>query len=388
VIGTTLAEQQNFDPAPKFMANPQPIGSPRPRHANELEVAEELCIALAAATNGEIVSRRAEIAFDNSHRLDLLLTLRVGEYSAEVAVETVRNAYPRDVQAAIWRLNEYQLSSKDRKDVIPLVAAEWLSPGAREMLRKRGIGYFERNGNLYLQHGSWLVNIEKPEREAAKRGITSLFTDAREMVVHALLVDRKKWLTGGELAEISQTSQYTCSVVLQELERREWSESSGSGRTLRRRLSRPRALLDDWAEHWKKRRDDSTRWYSFADHPKLLLSRLTDEINKAGVSFPWAFTGTSAANVYAPLLTGTDTADILVPPGCAKDLAKALQLKPAEKGANVTLIERDGTSLQFRDLHPDYPAYFASPFILYLDLLDGRGRNKELAENVLTRLDL
>lgn len=370
------------------MVNPRQIGSSGARYAYESEVADELCAALVASTNGQILSRRAEIEFDDGHRLDLLVTLRVGEYSAEVAIETVRNAYPRDVQAAIWRLNEYQFSSQDRKDVIPLVAAESLSPGARDMLRKRGIGYFERNGNLYLQHGSWLVNIEKPDREAAKRGVTSLFTDAREMVVHALLVNRKKWLTGGELAEISQTSQYTCSVVLQELERREWSESNGSGRTLRRRLSRPRALLDEWAEHWNKRRDETTRWYFFTDRPKLLLERLTYEIHKAEVSFPWAFTGTSAANVYAPLLTGADTSDIVVPQGRAKDLAKVLGLKPAEKGANVTLIERDGTSLQFRDLHPEYPSYFASPFILYLDLLDGRGRNKELAENVLAQLDL
>ena len=380
--------QQNCHFHLKYMVNPQSIGSPGARYAYESEVADELCSALAAATNGQILSRRTEIEFNDGHRLDLLVSLRVGEYSAEVAVETVRNAYPRDVQAAIWRLNEYQFSSQDRKDVIPLVAAEWLSPGARDILRKRGVGYFERNGNLYLQHGRWLVNIEKPEREATKRGITFLFTDAREMVVHALLVNREKWLTGGELAEISQTSQYTCSVVLQELERREWSESNGSGRTLRRRLSRPRALLDEWAEHWKKRRDETTRWYFFTDRPKRLLERLTDEIDKAKVSFPWAFTGTSAANVYAPLLTGTDTSDIIVPSGYAKDLAKLLGLKPAEKGANVTLVERDGTSLQFRDLHREYPSYFASPFILYLDLLDGRGRNKELAENVLAQLDL
>jgi hypothetical protein len=351
-------------------------------------VADELCTALAAATNGQILSRRAEIEFNDGHRLDLLVTLRVGECSAEVAVETVRVAYPRDVQAAIWRLNEYQFSVKDQTGVIPLVAAESLSPGARDLLRKHGIGYFERNGNLYLQHGGWLVNIEKPEREVTKRGATSLFTDAREMVVHALLMNRKKWLTGGELAELSQTSQYTCSVVLQELERREWSESNGSGRTLRRRLSRPRELLNAWAEHWKKRRDETTRWYFFTDRPKLLLMHLTYAIDASGVSFPWAFTGTSAANVYAPLLTGTDTSDIVVPPGRAKDLAKVLGLKPAEKGANVTLIERDDTSLQFRVLHPEHPSYFASPFILYLDLLDGRGRNKELAENILAQLDL
>lgn len=374
---------------PKIMANPRLNGGHVGRHAYELAVADELCTALASATQGQIVSRRTEIAFESNHRLNLLLTLRVDEYFAEVAVETVRNAYPRDVQAAIWRLNEFQISSRERTDIISLVAAESLSPGARDMLRKRGIGYFERNGNLYLRHGNWLVDIENLEPEVARRDVTTLFTEAREMVVHALMVNRHRWLTGGELAEISQTSQYTCSVVLQELERREWSESIGSGRTLRRRLSKPRALLDDWAEHWGTREDERTRWYWFVDQPQLLLSRLTCEIDKVGVSFPWAFTGTAAANIYAPLLTSTDTTDILVPPGCGKDLAVALRLKPAGTGANVTLIERKRTSLQFRDPHPDYPlSYFASPFILYLDLLDGRGRNRELAGNVLIRLDL
>ena len=47
-----------------------------------------------------------------------------------------------------------------------------------------------------------------------------------------------------------------------------------------------------------------------------------------------------------------------------------------------------GASLLFRDVQQEYPAYFASPFMLYLDLLDGRGRNRELAQQVLEKLEL
>ena len=244
------------------------------------------------------------------------------------------------------------------------------------------------NGNLYLRWHQWLLDIQRPERASARKDITALFTDSREMVVHALLTHRNEWLTGGELAKMAHTSAYTCSVVLQELERREWSESSGAGRTLRRRLTKPRQLLDAWAEHWTKRKEQRTRWYFFADRPNLLLTHLTYKIDTGGFSFDWAFTGTAAANVYAPLLTSVDTAEIIVPPGRAEQLAKTLQLKPADKGANVTLVERTGASLLFRNVHPEYPSYFASPFILYLDLLDGRGRNKELAQHVLERLEL
>lgn len=362
------------------------------RLAYEAEVAEELCAALAEATSGQIVTRQAEQLTGDGTRLDLLITLLAGGKSADIAVATLRRAYPRDIREAVWKLDEYKLASEGRRDLITMVAAESLSPGARDLLRKRGIGYFERNGNLSLRWRNWVINIERPDQASPRKEANSLFTDAREMVVHALLVHQNEWLTGGELAYMTQSSSYTCSVVLQELERREWCESSGAGRTLRRRLTKPRQLLDAWAEHWTKRKEQRTRWYSFADRPEVLLTHLPYKLNKSGVSFDYAFTGTAAANVYAPLLTSVDAAEIIIPPGHAEQLAKTLQLKPADKGANVTLVERGGASLLFRELRsvrPDeYPSYFASPFILYLDLLDGRGRNKELAQHVLERLEL
>ncbi|CAI8694437.1 type IV toxin-antitoxin system AbiEi family antitoxin [Burkholderia sp. IT-111MI5] len=358
----------------------------------EAEVADELCAALAEATDGQIVTRQAEQPTGDGLRLDLLITLLAGGKSADIAVETLRHAYPRDIREAIWRLDEYKLASERPQDLLTMVAAESLSPGARDMLRKRGIGYFERNGNLFLRWRNWFINIERPEQASARKAVTALFTDAREMVVHALLEHRNEWITGGDLAYMTKSSSYTCSVVLQELERREWCESVGAGRTIRRRLIRPRQLLDAWAEHWTKREEQRTRWYSFADRPEVLLTHLSHKLSKSGVSFDYAFTGTAAANLYAPLLTSVDTAEIIVSPGHAEQLAKTLQLKPADKGANVTLVERTGASLLFRDLRgvrPDeYPSYFASPFILYLDLLDGRGRNKELAQHVLERLEL
>lgn len=42
----------------------------------------------------------------------------------------------------------------------------------------------------------------------------------------------------------------------------------------------------------------------------------------------------------------------------------------------------------FRTEVPGTSACVASPLIIYLDLLDGRGRNKELAQHVLEQLHL
>jgi len=105
------------------------------------------------------------------------------------------------------------------------------------------------------------------------------------------------------------------------------------------------------------------------------------------VDYPWAFTGAAAANVYAPLLTSTEGAEIIVPRGYADKMADRLGLKPVSRRANVTLIEREPASLLYRYMRSDQPVFFASPYILYLDLLDGRGRNKELAQHIRERLE-
>lgn len=357
-----------------------------PEATDKADLVDQLCGALEEATGGQISNRWSEWGNGKKHRLDLILDLVADDQVAHIAVELLKNGYPRDIREAVWQLDEYKLATDN--EPITLVAAEFLSPGAKELLRQRGVGYFEGNGTLYLKWQHWLINIERPRKAKRRKGAPSLFTNAREKVIHALLVNRNQWLTGSELAELAETSTFTCSKVLEELELREWCESDGAGRTRRRRLIQAGKLLDAWADAWVSRKDARSRWYAFESSSGSLLMHLTYQMERSEASTPWAFTGAAAANVYAPLLTRVDTAEIIVPKGQAQQLANALELKPAEKGANVTLVERDGASLLFRDLHPDYPSYFASPFILYLDLLNGRGRNKELAQHVREKLEL
>ncbi|RKP46147.1 type IV toxin-antitoxin system AbiEi family antitoxin [Pararobbsia silviterrae] len=365
---------------------------PRPkmtRQAYEREMAAALDSALRDATAGHLTTRHVANSSAKHSLVDVVVELAAGDMPVEVAVEVIRFAYPRDVQRAVWKLDEYKRVSERPEDLMLFVAAESLSPGAKALLRRHGIGYFERNGNLFLRWRDWLINIERPNLPSIKTEALSLFTDSRERVIHALLIHRNEWITAAHLADITGTSPYTCSVVLQELERREWCESStGAGRLRLRRLSAPRALLDAWAEHWTRRTHHRSRWYAFVEHGDQLLARLTDQIEKANLPLDWAFTGAAAANAYAPLLTGVDSAAMIVPPGSAETLAHAIGLRPADKGGNVTLVERDGASLLFRQPRSAYGACFASPFVLYLDLLDGRGRNKELAQHLLEKLEL
>lgn len=314
-------------------------------------------------------------------RLDCLLHIASPYGHRRLAIEMLRQGYPRDIRNAVWKLENFRKDNDESNDIILMVAAEHLSDGAKDELRHQKLAYFEASGTFYLRHKEWLIDIERPSSPAPRRSAFQLFTGAREQVILALLVERNSFRSGLELAELSKTSTYTVSTVLAELERREWIESEGSGKTLRRRLSGATALLDAWVEAWIQHKDTRTKWHCFIANPTTVLDQLAVKIDAASLK-GGIFTGAAAANRITPHLTRTDTIDLMIPPGEAERYAAALKMKPVDKGANVTLIERTGASILFLDEENPAKARLANPFILYLDLLDGRGRNKELADQL------
>lgn len=317
---------------------------------------------------------------------DALVHVETPQGNLDILVEIIHTAYPRDIRNAVWRLEE--LCNNEFRSYLPMVAAKHLSPGAKRDLVERGIATFDMSGSLFLSRDSLHIDIQRPSKSGYSKPQRPLFTGARESVIHALLENSYVWLTGGELADLAHTSSFSCSLVLQELEQREWVESSGGGPTKRRRLVEPGKLLDQWAEAWTSRPHEISRWYTFIgdsrDMVKEFSYRLNDHLPRGT---QWLFTGAIAANEYAPVLTSVESADIVIPNGYTRDVVDALGLKPASKGSNVSLIERGGASLLFERRPPEYPSYLVSPYIAYLDSLDGRGRNKEQADYLRERIE-
>lgn len=168
---------------------------------------------------------------------------------------------------------------------------------------------------------------------------------------------------------------------MQELEREGWVDATGAGPGLRRRLVKPEALLDAWADDWVSRKESRSRW-----HVHARSNPIDTVLSKLASYEGWALTGAAAANAVVPHLTLVDRVQVIVPPGQAEAWAEQLLFKPAEKGSNVVFVEREGASLMFLDEHPERPgSRFASKFIQYLDMLDGYGRDKELAEEFRRR---
>lgn len=218
----------------------------------------------------------------------------------------------------------------------------------------------------------------------------SVFDAEQEQVVHALLEHWRRegsdaQVSGAALAGMAGTSPSTVSTTLEELERQAWVDVIGSGPTPSCRVRRPERLLDAWAQAWKDRlpTEKRTRWYAYASGPGGIVGHMLERLSgRPG----WAMTGAGAANALIPHLTSVDRVSIIVPPGVSEEWASDLKLQPVDKGANVTFIERSGASLMFGDTHPHRPgSRIASHLVMYLDLLDGVGRNKELAAEFRSR---
>ena len=339
------------------------------------------------------VDMELPFAVDNKrHRLDFLvkMTFPIGG-RVELAVEVLTAGYPRDVRLAVERLQAYKATRSGNSHPVELcVVADYLSPGSRKALTEADINYFDGTDSMRFQHRTTLIVRELGPRVREERRPVKLFSGAREQVVHALFehwrtTDRGSYISGTELAASANTSTYTVSQTMQELEREDWVESIGSGPAQRRRLGNPGGLLNAWAADWKSRRERVTRWYGYSQHPNL-TDRVLMHFSMRPEQPGWALTGAAAANAVLAHLTSVDRVQVIVPPGQAEALAKQLKLKQVDKGANVVFIERVGASLMFLDEHPERPhSRFASRFIQYLDLLDGYGRNKDLAYEYRSR---
>lgn len=331
-------------------------------------------------------------------RLDFLVHAYLGGEKKVTAlgIEALDSAYPRDAQLLTQRFAaraRYLAGADEVPSEVPIVVANYLSGATQELLRKGHINFYEvESGTLYYRHGLRHIDIQRESRAPAEqRKIRSVFSGAREQVVHALLEHWRRegdeaWVSGAELAAMASTSPFTVSTTMQELERQAWVDVTGSGPTLRRRLSRPDLLLDAWAQVWKQRlpKETSTRWYAYVRTSGGIVDHMLERLAKLD---GWLMTGAGAANAVVPHLTAVDRVTIIVPPGgVSKQWAADLKLEPAEKGSNVTFIERTGASLMFGDTHPERPGSgFASRFVIYLDLLNGVGRNKELAAEFRSR---
>lgn len=358
-------------------------------YETEAQLIEEFVDALGEIPDAHADIKEREVGMGGNYRIDGLVELSVAGKPHILLVEAKRSVYPRDVRQVIWQMDEYRqaASSAEIKNATPFLIAYALSPGAREVLREHKIGYYDRGGSLYSPISGAYVYIDKPSPKPMKKEFVSVFKGARARVLKALFVKGREWTNVKEITKISKVSSATVSQTLQELERREWLRSDGSGPAKMRRLGNAGALLDAWVHFLEGEKPPKyRRFYVPISDSEKMMEHVHLAFRRQNIIY--AFTGEIAANAYSPYLTQVSQVHCRVSSSNHEHEALLdLDAKPVSEGWNLALL--DSPASDFIGVEKREGIRIASPLQVYLDLVHGKGRSKEMAEHLRhERLDI
>ncbi len=315
-------------------------------------------------------------------RGDSVVDARIGDHPVLILVEVRRSAFPRDVREAVWQIRGHLANrDPDSREALPVIIADSISPGAKALLREERVGYYDTGGSLFIPARGAYVFIDKAPPKRRSHALRSLFLGRRAQVLHAVLAQGQTWFGVTEIARQAGVSPATASQTLTELDRLDWVESRGQGPTKARRLDKAQAMLDAWVQHQSTRPPPPLRRYFVALHSgQALIRRLAAACEDAGALY--AITGEAAAQTYAPFLSSVSQVRCRMLAGAPAETAIAtLDARMVNEGWNLGVLE--STSPGDFNLRQELDGvWLASPLQTYLDLLQGEGRAREMAEHL------
>jgi hypothetical protein len=316
---------------------------------------------------------------DRGH--DAEVDLHVAGKSFVLLIEAKKTVFPRDVRQVIWQFQEAShRRPPGQGSELSLIVAESISPGAKELLENERVGYYDSGGSLYLPAPGAYLYIDKPPPKSLAKSVRSLFSGRRAQVLHTLLVQHQDWFGVTALAQQAMVSPATASQVLTELERFDWLASRGQGPSKQRHLREPTVLLDAWAKQLVSVRPPGLRrYYVPATKPDALLKRVGEAFDTHDAEY--AISHEAAAQRYTPFLSNVSQVRARLLIGSHADAAIGdLGARVVNEGANLAIIEaKSPGELLFRERIDGL--WLASPIQIYLDLLRGEGRSKDMAEH-------
>jgi hypothetical protein len=352
--------------------------------ATERELVGEFLDVIRGLPEVHADLEREPRAAGSDRRYDAQVDLHVAGQSVTVLVQAKKTLYPRDVRGALWQLREYSHRlgrAPNSRGPVPLLVAEAISPGAKQLLREELVGYYDSGGSLFLPADGIYLYIDKPPAKSLSKSMRSLFTGRRAQALHVLLNGHKEWFKVGGLAERALVSPATASQVLTELERLDWVVARGQGPAKERQLREPAAVLDAWGKQLAVTRPAPMRRYFVpSGGGDGLAEKLGEVFAQHGIEY--AITHEAAGQRYAPFLSSVSQVRgrVLNSPEVERALAD-LGARAVSEGSNLGIIEaKSAGELLFREQVNG--VWLASPIQVYLDLVGGEGRGKEMAEHL------
>jgi len=305
---------------------------------------------------------------------DFIVRVRAKDRTWRLLVEVKPSGQPRSLREAAGEMRAWLAA---RPGAYGVLVAPYVSPDGARACQEAGLGYADLAGNCRLGFGTVFVEKQgRPNPFPARRGLLSIYRPKAAMILRALLADpKRRWKMQGLAAEARVSLGHVANVKRALLER-EWAVAGPEGV----RLARPDALLAEWAENYDLRQREARDYYCL-DGPAEAEARLPAAVGRRGGRA--ALTGFSAAVRMAPFVRYQRAMAYLT--GDEEAVARDLELKKVDSGANVTLLIPADEGVFYGAIEIE-GVPVVSPIQAYLDLATVRGRGEEAAQALLDKV--
>jgi DNA-binding transcriptional ArsR family regulator len=254
-----------------------------------------------------------------------------------------------------------------------LVVAPWLSPRAQELLSAEGFNYLDVTGNALIQLESPAVFVSakgaSSSPRARLRGAAGLRGSKAGRLVR-FLVDSPPPYGVSEIAEATGLTPGYVSRLLTALDEQALIARAPRGRVTSVDI---RPLIEYWSDAYDIFTANDARTFVARRGALDTLPLLAGLTPRAAIT--GSFAAVRVAPIAAPALLCIYTDEI-------DDIAGALDLMPADQGANVALLRPYDSVVWDRTIDQD-GVTFVAPSQIAVDCLTGNGRMPAEGEAVL-----
>ena len=301
---------------------------------------------------------------------ETIIKVLVSGKPVKFIVESKSQGEPRIIRAAAAELKAYLQSYQDSYGII---AATYISDAGRQICKEAGVGCIDLSGNVFLSFEN--IFIEKsgrPNLFPVSRLSRSVFSPKSSRILRVLLSDPSKRWYVEDLSLEAGISIGLTSRVKQALLAKEWIREENK----RFYLTNPNEVLDQWVQNYSYSKNHSFSFYSGLRDDQIETA-IRSECEKKNHQYALAlFSGAGKVAPFVRFMKFFSYVDRDI-----EAIAKALQLRKVESGANVMLLQPYDAGV-FYGLQDINGIKVVSDIQLYLDLKSYRGRGEEAAQAI------
>jgi DNA-binding MarR family transcriptional regulator len=297
--------------------------------------------------------------------VDSAVDVRGGAAVSTIIIEARRSMGPRDVERLLGGLGRKLRQHAPYFNV--LVVAPWLSPRTRALLAADGMNYVDLTGNalVRLENPGVYIQTEGAARDPSPvpRGTARLGGRKAARVIRALL-DVSPPYGVSELARATGLTPGYVSRLLDALDQDALIERSKRGRVETVDLA---GLLRRWAQTYDLLKTNAAESFLAARGAQAALDGLERVRGVGQRAVTGSFAAVKLVAVAAPALLAVYCEQVAA-------VAEALELLPADQGANVVLLQPFDPVVFERVTDGEDGVPVVSPSQVAVDCLTGTGR--------------